>query len=298
MEISRRCFLDLCKGGAAALGFGSAYLSQLERALANPAGPAVVWLVGSSCSGCSISFLNRISSTAPATAGDVLIQTINLKYHPTLMAASGQTAAAAAESVAAQGGHILVVEGAVPTAFGGAACWAWTYNGVEVTFKDAVTKLAAKASQVVCVGTCASFGGVGAAPPNPTGLRSVKAATLKNTLNIPGCPPHPDWVVWAIANLITRTVGSVDSYGRPLALYGSTVHSRCPRKETEEADTYGIDRECLKEIGCMGPKTKANCPTLKWNNAVNWCVDANAQCIACTEPTFAMSALRRTHGDD
>ncbi len=301
MEISRRHFLELCRGSAAGLGFGAAYLGQLERALANPSAKTVVWLMGSGCTGCSVSVLNRIGTSTdklPKTVAEVLIQTINLTYHPTLMSAAGESASAVAEAAYNSGNYLLAVEGAVPTAFNGATCWAWSRGGVDVTFKDAVTRLASRASAIMCVGTCASWGGVNAAPPNPTGALGVKAATLRNTLNIAGCPPHPDWVVWAIANLLTNTVGALDSYGRPLALYRRTVHDLCPRREAREAWTYGQDGYCLKEIGCSGPQTRGNCPTIRWNGGANWCVDANSQCIGCTEPTFAMSTLRSEHDDD
>jgi hypothetical protein len=72
-----------------------------------------------------------------------------------------------------RGGYILAVEGGVPTAFGGNTCWAWSLDGVDVTFLDAVRSMAAQASQVLCIGTCASFGGI----PHllqPNGVQSVK----------------------------------------------------------------------------------------------------------------------------
>ena len=79
---------------------------------------------------------------------------------------------------------------------------AWTYNGVDVTFQQAVTELAAKAAKILCIGTCASFGGIPAAGPNPTGVKSVKDVTGKPTINIAGCPAHPDWIVYVIAQLL------------------------------------------------------------------------------------------------
>lgn len=293
MQVSRRDFLRLLTASSAALALEPLDLMKVRQALANPGAPTVLWLQGSACTGCSVSFMNRISSTAPVDAADVLINTVNLAYHPNLMSAPGDAAVAVARAAQAAGGYVLAVEGAVPTAFGGAACWAWNENGQDVTFLDATRQLAARAAAVLCIGTCASFGGVPAARPNPTGAKSVAAAVGKATLNIPGCPPHPDWVVWAIAKLLTNSVGRLDSYGRPTALYGRTVHDRCPRREREEAETYGVDNLCLKELGCAGPDTRANCPTIGWNAGQNWCADANAQCIGCTNPTFPTTTLRR-----
>ncbi|MBI4763851.1 MAG: twin-arginine translocation signal domain-containing protein [Deltaproteobacteria bacterium] len=118
-NVSRRDFLKYCGIGAGALGLSMTDLGLLEKALANPNGPAVIWLQGGSCTGCSESFLNRISSTSPQTAANVLIDAVNLVYHPTLMASAGQEAVAEAEAVYKMGGYVLAVEGGVPTAFNG-----------------------------------------------------------------------------------------------------------------------------------------------------------------------------------
>jgi hydrogenase small subunit len=256
--------------------------------LANPSGPKVIWLQGAGCTGCSVSLLNRISTAAGEVkdVGDLLINYINLIYHPNVMALAGQAAVDEAQKAYAAGGYVLAVEGAVPTGLGGNTCFAWTYNGVEVTFKDAVAGLAAKAAAVLCIGTCAAWGGLSAAPPNPLAVRGVKAATGKNTINIAGCPPHPDWIVWAVAQFLLGKAISLDTYGRPTALFNRTVHEQCPRRGREEAKQFGLDGYCLKELGCRGPETRCNCPVTRWNNKASWCVEVNAPCIGCTEPDF------------
>lgn len=293
-----------CRNSSAAVAIGALQLSRLEKALAATTGPTVLWLEGSACSGCSISFLNRISVTdKPATAADVLLQTINLAYHPTLMGAAGDLAVAQVQKAYNAGGYILCVEGGVPTAFGGNTCIAWSTQGKDTTFLQAVQTYAARASQVICIGTCASFGGVSAAPPNPTGVKPVSAVTLKNTINIPGCPAHPDWIVWAIASLLTNSVGALDCSNRPVALYGNPLHNTCPRLSafaaSQFATAYGQDNLCLNKIGCRGPQTQSTCPSTGWNNMANWCVDANATCLGCTSPGFPFNSLRSsTHVDD
>ena len=42
----------------------------------------------------------------------------------------------------------------------------------------------------------------------------------------------------------------------------------------------------LKELGCKGPKTKADCYSRYWNSGTNWCIGANAIRIGCTEKGF------------
>jgi len=285
MEITRRDFLRYCGASAAVLGLTASDLGLLEKALANPNGPSVIWLQGAGCYGCSMSFLNRISATAPTTAADVLINSINLVFHPAVMSLAGEMAVAAAKLATAKP-YVLVVEGGVSTSFNGASCFAWRWAGKDVTFQDAVKEFAAKAAAIVCVGTCASFGGIPAAPPNPTMIKSVKAVTGKSTINIAGCPPHPDWIAWAIVQLLLGKAIPTDTNGRPTQFYSRTVHSLCPRLERDETERFGVDYYCLKELGCRGPRTRANCPVIRFNNRVNWCIDANAPCIGCTEPTF------------
>ncbi len=299
MRISRRDFFTYCRNSSAALALGTIQLNRLEKALAATTGPTVLWLQGAACTGCSVSFLNRISPTAPATAADVLLQTVNLAYHPNLMGAAGELAVAQAHQAYDAGGYILCVEGGVPTAFGGNTCLAWTVQGEDTTFLEAVQQYSARAAQVISIGTCASFGGVAAAGPNPTGVKGVGTIAQKNVLNIPGCPPHPDWIVWAIAALLTNSVGQLDCSNRPVALYGKTVHQNCWRyaayQANQHATQYGQDNLCLYDLGCHGPQTQAACPSTGWNNMANWCVDANATCLGCTSPTFPFASIRRTN---
>jgi hydrogenase small subunit len=298
VRISRRDFMAYCRNSSAALALGTIQLGRLEKAMAATTGPTVLWLQGACCTGCSVSFLNRIAPAAPKTAADVLIQTVNLAYHPNLMGAAGELAVAQAQRAYHAGGYILCVEGGVPTAFGGNTCLAWTVQGKDTTFQQAVLQYSARAAQVISIGTCASFGGVAGAGPNPTGVKGVGAVTLKNTLNIPGCPPHPDWIVWAIAALLTNSVGPLDCNNRPMALYGKTVHERCWRlsafQANQHATQYGQDNLCLFDLGCHGPQTQAACPATGWNNMANWCVDANATCLGCTSPAFPFASIRKT----
>lgn len=287
MSITRRQFLKYCGLSAAALGLSPMDLKSLNTLLAATGAPSVLWIQGSSCCGDSISLLNRISTAAPKTVDELLTSTINLIIHPNLMAAAGSQALAEIKSAK---NYILVCEGGVPTAFGGRACTVWSENGIDVTFGDALKQLAAKASKIICVGQCACFGGIGASGGNPTGLMSVPAFLGIKTINIAGCPPHPDWIIGPIAQLLAGQTVPLDSYGRPTSIYGRTVHSRCPLRETDEAETFGVRNRCLKELGCRGPETRCNCPDFKWNNGVNWCVEAGAPCIGCTEPSFPGAA--------
>jgi len=287
MNTTRRDFLRYCGISAATLGLTASDLLRLGEALANPNGPSVLWLQGASCTGCSVSLLNRISSQAPTTAADLLINSVNLVYQPNLSSGAGATVANAIEAMYARGGYVLAVEGGVPTAFGGATCWVMTdASGREITFAGAVQKYASRAVAVLSMGTCASWGGIPGSGLNPTGIRSVSAHTGKKTINIAGCPPHPDWMVWPIVQLLLGASIVTDGDGRPTALFKSKIHERCPLKGTDEAKRWAQPGACLKSLGCQGPETVAPCPSTKWNNGVNWCIGAGAPCLGCTRPTF------------
>lgn len=284
MKVTRRDFLKYCVGAAAVLGLEAPFLGNLEEVLAG-GGTPVIWLNAANCSGCTVSLANRISTTKPLDLADLLINTINLAYHPVIMGAAGDLAVQTLKS-ASSSKFILAVEGGIPTAFNGNTCMLWTENGKTVTALAAVKQLAPLASAVLSIGTCASFGGIPGGNPNPTGIKTVKAVTGINTINIPGCPTHPDWVVWTIAQLLAGKNPARDSNGRPTTLFGKSVHSGCPRNGSDWAMAHGVDGLCLQNLGCKGPNTHGDCSTRLWNNKTNWCVGANAICLGCTESGF------------
>ena len=288
--ISRRSFLKYCIGSASILGLDLSVVARLQQALAaDGAGlPTVVWLNGANCTGCTISLANRISSEGPSDITDLLVNTISLEYHPNLMGAAGDLAVSVLNE-ASSGDFILAVDGGIPTAFGGHACTVWSENGRDITAMEAVERLAPQAAAVLCIGTCASFGGIPAGGSNPLGVTTVGALTGVPTINIPGCPAHPDWIVGTVASLLAGVVPDLDEDARPMNIFGGEahiIHKNCPRKEAQETDFFGVEGECLQEVGCRGAKTHADCFSRKWNNGTSWCIGANTLCIGCTENGF------------
>jgi hydrogenase small subunit len=296
--ISRRSFIKYCLGSAAVLGLDATVIGKFQKAYAgDDTLPTVIWLEGSSCSGCTISLTNLIgnaSDEGPTDIADLLINKVNMAFSKTLMSAAGDLAVSSLRA-AQNGDYILVVEGGIPTAFNGMACTLFTENGVDVTMLDAILELAPNASAILCVGSCASSGGVPAADPNPTGIKTVNQLTGLSTINLPGCPAHPDWVAGTIASLLCGVVPPTDSDSRPLAFYGNTVHSKCPRKPLYDsgyfASDFGQEGKCLANLGCNGPTTRADCAVRGWNNGFNYCTQSNANCIGCVEKDFPKSRL-------
>lgn len=304
MTISRRDFLKYCVATAGVLGLRPSGLIELQEVLAAESAPPVVWLQGQGCSGCSVSLLNTIHY---ATIDDLLLNTIDLEYHSTVMAAAGDLAVSVAEAALAREGYILVVEGAVPTAKGGRYCYAWE----GMTVFDAVKTYSQRAAFVLAVGTCAAYGGIPGGAGNVTAAKGVSAILGKGTpvINIPGCPAHPDWIVGTIAYLLTEgEAPRLDADGRPKAFYPGTIHSQCPnRQKFYEKSLFAPELGepgCLSRLGCKGIATTSDCPMRQWNSSaqgeygVNWCIGARNPCQGCTEPDFpdAMSPFYTLEG--
>ena len=111
------------------------------------------------------------------------------------MAPSGEAAEKSLHDALAKhsGKFICVVDGSIPTADNG------VYGMIGGrTFWDIAKDVCPKALATICIGTCASYGGVPAMAPNPTGAKSIQDAVGIKTLNIPGCPPNPInlWALW------------------------------------------------------------------------------------------------------
>lgn len=299
MSITRRQFLKYCISSAASIGLTSSLLANLSKTLATPgAAPTIIWIEGASCSGCSVALSDLIGNCAdngPTDFGDLFFNYINAAFAKTFMTAAGDLAVSSLRA-AQQNEYILVVEGGIPTAFNGMACTLFSENGVDVTMKDAVQELALKAKSIICVGSCSSYGGIPASGENPTGIQTVTQCTGASTINLPGCPAHPDWVAATIAKLLCgEELVLDDTDNRPIDLYQKTVHYTCPRRPLYDLGSFatklGQEGKCYYQLGCRGPYTIADCSARGWNSGFNYCIQANSPCIGCAEKTFPRTEL-------
>jgi hydrogenase small subunit len=260
-----------------------------------------VWLQGAACTGCAVSLLN---SVAPSAARLILAELapgkhLSLRFLMTVMAGQGETAVQVLRDTAAKdrGGYVLVMEGSIQT---GHPLFASVGEeaGEEIPVARQASDLARNALAVVSLGTCASFGGIPAGQPNPTAARSMadhlrQEGVSTPVINIPGCPPHPDWFVGTLAAVarygLAAAAAALDELGRPTVYYGKCVHETCPRRADFDAARFARhfgEPGCLYELGCKGPVTFADCPTRMWNSGTNWCIGAGSPCHGCVEPDF------------
>jgi hydrogenase small subunit len=272
----------------------------------------VIWIQGQNCTGCSVSVVNS-DHFNPRNLGHA---NLSLLYQPNIMASSGEQAIEIIEEVENElpGKYLVVLEGSIPTGEGEMFCtfgltdptkelMGRTVPGDRSAFNWLV-ELIPKAEAVLAVGNCASFGGIPMTEAEVTGATSatdvVEAIDVKKpVINVAGCPPHPDWVMGTLIELLLwvdqhKEAPVLDEKMRLKKFYEGKVHDACERRAAFEAKRFledwndaGEDEDrCLLKMGCKGPATHADCPTRLWNYHTSWCVGMNAPCEGCTEPDF------------
>lgn len=244
----------------------------------------VIWLETSGCSGNIISLLNGENPSVYY----LMKEMVNLTYSNSLMCNQGEKAYEQfLETLNKE--FILIVEGAISTKANGVYNIIANYKGKAITGMEAAKMAGEKAKFVIAVGTCASFGGISAANPNPGQNKSLSEFLNKEVIKLPGCPSHPDWVMGTIANIIMSGKPELDNKGRPVMFYSITIHDNCPRRSYFDKGIFAEklgDKECMFKLGCRGPVTRTDCPTRKWNEYVNWPIGNNATCIGCAAEKF------------
>lgn len=288
--ISRREFLGFCGVMASSLALPPSFAGNIACALETKPKPTLVWLEFQDCAGNSESFLRA----GRPSAAEIILDLLSLDYHEMLMAAAGHRAE---ENLANtirenEGTFIAIVEGSIPMGANGAYCTIGGRSAVQI-----VREVCPRAAATIAIGTCASFGGIPAAAPNPTGAVSVAEAVpaLDNLIHLPACPANAENLAALIVHYLTfDRWPELDPKRRPLFAYGKSIHDGCERRghfdREQFVESWGDDahREghCLFKMGCKGPVAFQNCPNIGWNEGTNWPVGCGHPCIGCSEPQF------------
>ncbi len=286
--ISRRSLLKYTAYLASVMALPPAASRAMAAALAATRRQSVIWLSFQECTGCTESLTRSFSPTIE----ELIFNLISLDYHETLMAVSGAAAEKARLSAmqANKGKYVVVVDGSVSTRDGGIYSTSAGRTNLEVLRETAADALA-----VISVGTCAAFGGIPHARPNPTGAQPVSEILGNQVVNISGCPPIPEAIAGTIGYLVTfGKVPELDHQNRPKAFFGDTIHDRCYRRPFYDRGLFAksFDDEgarkgwCLYEVGCKGPVTHNACATLKWNRGASFPIQSGHGCLGCSEPGF------------
>jgi hydrogenase small subunit len=291
--ISRKKFLQISAGSIAGVALANLWLPKLLEAANVKNGKGrlpIIWFQGQACTGCPVSFIN----TEYPGADEVLIEVIILEYLPTVMGGTGDVALGTIDRAMKEtpGKYILAVDGSIPLEADGHYCTVGEKNEQPVTALEWIKEIGENSLAVVAVGSCATWGGIPAAPPNPTGaVPASKVIKDKPIINIPGCPPHPDWIVGTLVNVLKYGIPELDDLNRPTMFFGGDklIHDNCELRQYFDAGIFAKDfgeEGCLYELGCKGPVAHCDVSTRGWNSGVSWCNRSGGPCIGCTEPFF------------
>ena len=241
--------------------------------------PKVVWLQGVTCNGNSHSFVNLPDI-------EDFLRCYEWLYHPVLPSSCTLDELPEIEC------DVLVLEGGLKSG--------WQKG--EFDLEELFLQLAKNAKKVVAVGSCAVYGGVFREyDENITGVlfsgakkTKLYESLVQKTVNIPGCPAHPEWIAFALE----AKKPILDAFNRPKELYAYTVHSGCVRNEYFEwkvdAERFGTKEGCLYyKQGCQGPFTHGSCNKILWNETASK-TRVGTPCFGCTEPDFPKRDLFMT----
>lgn len=295
--VSRRGFLKFCGYMSSLMALPAGSTDAIAQALSTKPRPSVIWLSVQECTGCSEALLRSFDPTLES----LILDSLSLDYHHVLQAAAGTAAEAARDRAIEQnwGKYFLIVDGSIPGKDEGARSTTGGKSGLSL-----VRHAAQGAAVVVAVGTCATFGGIGAAAPNPSGaigtadaLGDLVAAgkVTAPVVNVSGCPPVPEVITGLVTYYLTYgAIPPLDDLRRPKLFYARTVCDDCPRHPfllrqifAKSFDDEGARQGwCLKDLGCKGPLTFNACTTVKWNQGTSFPMYSGHGCLGCAQPSF------------
>jgi len=259
---------------------------------------AMLWL---QCGGCGGDTMSMLNIESPDFLEVLEMADIELLWHPSLsnIGPAEQKSLLDAVLLGRRRVDVLCVEGSIIRGPGGTGMYD-NYRGVPK--KDLIAKLAKRARFVVAVGTCASFGGIGAdGEVEATGLQFHKekrggflgaaftATSGLPVVNLPGCPAHCNVIADTLAALVGGVSPALNEYNAPEQWYGMLVHQGCMRNEYHE---YRVEEEDFGEKGCLffhrgccGPLTHGPRNKVLWNRRGSK-TSVGVPCVGCTSPGF------------
>jgi hydrogenase small subunit len=213
--VTRRSFLKFCSLTAAGLGLAPEFAGKIAHALETKPRTPVIWLHGLECTCCTESFIR----SGNPLAGDVILSMISLDYDDTIMAAAGHQAEEILEQTIEKydGQFILACEGNPPLNEDGMYC-----IQAGRPYVEKLRHMADHCKAIIAWGSCASWGCVQAARPNPTQAVPIHKVILdKPIVKVPGCPPIAEVMTGVITYMLAfDRLPPLDRQGRPAMFYG------------------------------------------------------------------------------
>ena len=229
----------------------------------------LLWIECGSCNGESMAILG---AEGTGKTGDNLpdflqAEQVRLLWHPSLSDISPKEAAAIFDRILSgeQELTILCVEGSIINGPHGTGMYD-TFNGRPK--RDLVRALCDRADYVIAMGTCAAYGGIPAAPPNPTESCGLQFANERPgglldpqwrskaglpVINVSGCPVDARTMVKTMSLLLRGLSPELDKYNRPMTVTPCLSDGFSKRCGTAEKVGYSC-------VGCIGAKFPLNKP--------------------------------------
>ena len=195
---------------------------------------------------------------------------VQLLWHPSLSLESPKELAGLIDRILAgeQELTLLCIEGSILHGPNGTGRYD-TFHGQPK--KDLIAALGNKAEYVLAMGTCAAFGGIPAAPPNPTEASGLQCTNTQPgglfgaewrsragmpVLNLTGCPVDAATMLQTMGFVLEGMPLELDAYHRPLTV--TPCLSDHFQKKCRTAEKVGY--ACY---GCIGAKFPGNKPLFR-----------------------------------
>ena len=188
--------------------------------------------------------MSLLSSESPDFTELLGILGVHVLWHPSLSSINNCDDGAIIEQIVENELELdfLCIEGAIVRGPSGTGMYDCVFGKPK---KDFLAALAQKAKYVLAIGTCASFGGIGA-----NGDIEACGAQFLNwdvggflgadflsrggfpVINLPGCPCHCEVVTKTLTALIRERPLQLDQFNSPIDSYGLLVHQGVPVTNT------------------------------------------------------------------
>ena len=229
----------------------------------------LLWIECGSCNGESMAILG---AEGPGKTGDNLPgfledEQVRLLWHPSLSETGPKEAAAIFDRImiGEEELTILCVEGSIINGPHGTGMYD-TFNGRPK--RDLVRALCDRADYVIAMGTCAAYGGIPAAPPNPTescGLQFTnerpgglldpqwRSKAGLPVINVSGCPADARTMIKTMSLLLKGLPLEFGKYNQPQTVTPCLSDGLSKRCGTAEKVGYSC-------VGCIGARFPLNKP--------------------------------------
>ena len=229
----------------------------------------LLWVECGSCNGESMAILGAegLGKTGDNLPDFLEDEQVRLLWHPSLSEIGPKEAAAVFDRILAGVEKLttLCVEGSIINGPHGTGMYD-TFN--ERPKRDLVRALCDQADYVIAMGTCAAYGGIPAAPPNPTdscGLQYTnerpgglldpqwRSRAGLPVINVSGCPADARTMIKTMSLLLKGLPLGLDKHNRPTTVTPCLSDGISKRCGTAEKVGYSC-------VGCIGAKFPLNKP--------------------------------------